>query len=69
MVDGNNNNTKNNQASVKGAYKNVISAERMFVKDTCVLAEKLGYYGFYYGESLAEIDLHCWSVRSNLSAT
>jgi hypothetical protein len=23
---------KNNQASVKGAYKNVISAERMFVK-------------------------------------
>lgn len=38
------------------------------IKDTCVLAEKLGYYGFYYGESLAEIDLDCWSVISNLSA-
>ena len=32
VADGNNNNTKNNQASVKGAFKNVISAERMFVK-------------------------------------
>jgi hypothetical protein len=32
VADGNNNNTKNNQARVKGAYKNVISAERMFVK-------------------------------------
>jgi alkanesulfonate monooxygenase SsuD/methylene tetrahydromethanopterin reductase-like flavin-dependent oxidoreductase (luciferase family) len=38
------------------------------IKDTCILAEKLGYYGFYYGESLAEIDLDCWSVLSNLSA-
>ncbi|MFY9868425.1 MAG: LLM class flavin-dependent oxidoreductase [Candidatus Nitrosopolaris sp.] len=38
------------------------------IKDTCILAEKLGYYGFYYGESLAEIDLDCWSVISNLSA-
>jgi alkanesulfonate monooxygenase SsuD/methylene tetrahydromethanopterin reductase-like flavin-dependent oxidoreductase (luciferase family) len=38
------------------------------IKETCVLAEKLGYYGFYYGESLAEIDLDCWSVISNLSA-
>jgi len=37
------------------------------IKETCVLAEKLGYYGFYYGESLAEIDLDCWSVLSNLS--
>ena len=41
------------------------------IKETCVLAEKLGYYGFYYGESLAEIDLDCWSVfiqliRANL---
>ena len=34
------------------------------IKDTCILAEKLGYYGFYYGESLAEIDLDCWSVIS-----
>ena len=38
------------------------------IKDTCILAEKLGYYGLYYGESLAEIDLDCWSVISNLSA-
>jgi alkanesulfonate monooxygenase SsuD/methylene tetrahydromethanopterin reductase-like flavin-dependent oxidoreductase (luciferase family) len=30
--------------------------------------KKLGYYGFYYEESLAEIDLDCWSVISNLSA-
>jgi alkanesulfonate monooxygenase SsuD/methylene tetrahydromethanopterin reductase-like flavin-dependent oxidoreductase (luciferase family) len=37
------------------------------IKETCVLAEKLGYYGFYYGESLAEIDLDCWSILSNLS--
>ena len=36
--------------------------------ETCILAEKLGFYGFYYGESLAEIDLDCWSVISNLSA-
>jgi alkanesulfonate monooxygenase SsuD/methylene tetrahydromethanopterin reductase-like flavin-dependent oxidoreductase (luciferase family) len=38
------------------------------IKETCILAEKLGYYGFYYGESLAEIDLDCWSIISNLSA-
>ncbi len=38
------------------------------IKDICILAEKLGYYGFYYGESLAEIDLDCWSVISKLSA-
>jgi hypothetical protein len=31
-VADNNNTSKNNQARVKGAYKNVISAERMFVK-------------------------------------
>jgi alkanesulfonate monooxygenase SsuD/methylene tetrahydromethanopterin reductase-like flavin-dependent oxidoreductase (luciferase family) len=37
-------------------------------KRYCILAEKLGYYGFYYGESLAEIDLDCWSVISNLFA-
>ena len=35
------------------------------IKDICILAEKLGYYGFCYGQSLAEIDL---SVISNLSA-
>jgi alkanesulfonate monooxygenase SsuD/methylene tetrahydromethanopterin reductase-like flavin-dependent oxidoreductase (luciferase family) len=38
------------------------------IKDTCILAEKLGYYGFYYGESLADIDLDCWTILSNLSA-
>lgn len=27
------------------------------IKETCILAEKLGYYGFYYGEALAHIDL------------
>jgi alkanesulfonate monooxygenase SsuD/methylene tetrahydromethanopterin reductase-like flavin-dependent oxidoreductase (luciferase family) len=38
------------------------------IKEICFLAEKLGYYGFYYGESLADIDLDCWTVISNLSA-
>jgi alkanesulfonate monooxygenase SsuD/methylene tetrahydromethanopterin reductase-like flavin-dependent oxidoreductase (luciferase family) len=38
------------------------------IKDTCILAEKLGYDGFFYGESLADIDLDCWTVLSNLSA-
>jgi len=38
------------------------------IKELCILAEKLGYYGFYYGESLAQIDLDCWSIISNLSA-
>jgi len=38
------------------------------IKEACILAEKLGYHGFYYGESLAEIDLDCWSIISNLSA-
>jgi alkanesulfonate monooxygenase SsuD/methylene tetrahydromethanopterin reductase-like flavin-dependent oxidoreductase (luciferase family) len=33
-----------------------------------MLAEKLGYDGFYYGESLADIDLDCWTIISNLSA-
>jgi hypothetical protein len=28
----------------------------------CILAEKLGYHGFYYCESLADIDLDCWTV-------
>ncbi len=36
------------------------------IKDTCIAAEKLGYYGFYYGESLADIDLDCWTVISAL---
>jgi alkanesulfonate monooxygenase SsuD/methylene tetrahydromethanopterin reductase-like flavin-dependent oxidoreductase (luciferase family) len=38
------------------------------IKETCILAEKLGYHGFYYGESLADIDLDCWTIISNLSA-
>jgi alkanesulfonate monooxygenase SsuD/methylene tetrahydromethanopterin reductase-like flavin-dependent oxidoreductase (luciferase family) len=38
------------------------------IKDTCILSEKLGYDGFYYGESLADIDLDCWTILSNLSA-
>jgi alkanesulfonate monooxygenase SsuD/methylene tetrahydromethanopterin reductase-like flavin-dependent oxidoreductase (luciferase family) len=38
------------------------------IKETCIIAEKSGYYGFYYGESLAQIDLDCWSIISNLSA-
>ena len=38
------------------------------IKDTCLLAEKLGYSGFFYGESLSDIDLDCWTVLSNLSA-
>jgi alkanesulfonate monooxygenase SsuD/methylene tetrahydromethanopterin reductase-like flavin-dependent oxidoreductase (luciferase family) len=31
-----------------------------------MLAEELGYYGFYYGESLTDIDLDCWTVLSTL---
>jgi alkanesulfonate monooxygenase SsuD/methylene tetrahydromethanopterin reductase-like flavin-dependent oxidoreductase (luciferase family) len=38
------------------------------IKEICLLAEKLGYYGFYYGESLSDIDLDCWTIISNLSA-
>jgi alkanesulfonate monooxygenase SsuD/methylene tetrahydromethanopterin reductase-like flavin-dependent oxidoreductase (luciferase family) len=38
------------------------------IRDICLLAEKLGYYGFYYGESLSDIDLDCWTIISNLSA-
>jgi alkanesulfonate monooxygenase SsuD/methylene tetrahydromethanopterin reductase-like flavin-dependent oxidoreductase (luciferase family) len=36
------------------------------IKETCIFAEQLGYYGFYYGEALADIDLDCWTVISNL---
>lgn len=38
------------------------------IKETCISAEKLGYYGFYYGESLADIDLDCWTILSSLSS-
>lgn len=36
--------------------------------DICLLSEKLGFYGFYYGESLSNIDLDCWTILANLSA-
>jgi alkanesulfonate monooxygenase SsuD/methylene tetrahydromethanopterin reductase-like flavin-dependent oxidoreductase (luciferase family) len=36
------------------------------IKQTCKLAEEIGYYGFYYGESLTDIDLDCWTVLSTL---
>ena len=36
------------------------------IKDTCIFAEKLGYDGFFYGESLTDIDLDCWTVLSSL---
>ena len=38
------------------------------ITETCILAEKLGYYGFYYGEALPHIDLDCWTVISSLIA-
>ena len=38
------------------------------IKNTCILAERLGYDGFYYGESLADVDLDCWTIISSLSA-
>ena len=38
------------------------------IRKTCLEAEKMGYYGFFYGESLAEIDLDCWTVISSLAA-
>lgn len=36
------------------------------IKDTCICAEELGYYGFFYGESLTDLDLDCWTVLSSL---
>lgn len=36
------------------------------IKDTCIFAEKNGYDGFFYGESLTDIDLDCWTVLSSL---
>jgi alkanesulfonate monooxygenase SsuD/methylene tetrahydromethanopterin reductase-like flavin-dependent oxidoreductase (luciferase family) len=38
------------------------------IKDLCLFAEELDYYGFYYGESLTDIDLDCWTVLSALSS-
>jgi alkanesulfonate monooxygenase SsuD/methylene tetrahydromethanopterin reductase-like flavin-dependent oxidoreductase (luciferase family) len=36
------------------------------IRDTCIFAEKIGYDGFFYGESLANIDLDCWTILSSL---
>lgn len=36
------------------------------IKETCLTAERLGYYGFYYGESLTDIDLDCWTVLASM---
>ncbi len=36
------------------------------IKETCTFAEELGYYGFFYGESLSDLDLDCWTVLSTL---
>jgi alkanesulfonate monooxygenase SsuD/methylene tetrahydromethanopterin reductase-like flavin-dependent oxidoreductase (luciferase family) len=36
------------------------------IKNICIFAEKNGYDGFFYGESLANIDLDCWTVLSSL---
>ena len=36
------------------------------IRDTCIFAEKNGYDGFFYGESLANIDLDCWTILSSL---
>ena len=38
------------------------------IKNTCLFAEELDYYGFYYGESLTDIDLDCWTILSALSS-
>jgi alkanesulfonate monooxygenase SsuD/methylene tetrahydromethanopterin reductase-like flavin-dependent oxidoreductase (luciferase family) len=35
------------------------------IKETCLVAEELGYHGYYYGESLSGIDLDCWTVISS----
>jgi len=36
------------------------------IKETCIFAERSGYDGFFYGESLTDIDLDCWTVLSSL---
>ena len=36
------------------------------IKEMCVFTEKSGYDGFFYGESLTDIDLDCWTVLSSL---
>ena len=36
------------------------------IQNVCIFAEKNGYDGFFYGESLANIDLDCWTILSSL---
>ncbi len=38
------------------------------IKRVCIEAERLGYYGFYYGEALADLDLDCFTVISALGS-
>ncbi len=38
------------------------------IKDRCIFAEELGYYGFYYGEYLTDLDLDYWTFLSSLSS-
>lgn len=37
------------------------------IRDVCIEAERLGYNGFYYGETLADLDLDCFTVISALT--
>jgi alkanesulfonate monooxygenase SsuD/methylene tetrahydromethanopterin reductase-like flavin-dependent oxidoreductase (luciferase family) len=59
---------KSNNGSYPSFCLEVWGTDYNNIKNTCILAEKLGYYGFYYGESLVDIDLDCWTIISNLSA-
>jgi len=36
------------------------------IQNVCIFADKNGYDGFFYGESLANIDLDCWTVLASL---
>jgi alkanesulfonate monooxygenase SsuD/methylene tetrahydromethanopterin reductase-like flavin-dependent oxidoreductase (luciferase family) len=38
------------------------------IKNACILTEGLGYHGFFYGESLTDLDLDCWTVMSALAS-
>ena len=36
------------------------------IQKVCIFAEENGYDGFFYGESLTNIDLDCWTILSSL---
>ena len=36
------------------------------IKDICIFAEKMDTMDFFYGESLVNIDLDCWTILSSL---